>query len=74
MYGLSTQGQSQFNAGVACASISSVAVAIRIFCKIRHKQGVHADDYWIIVALGFYLATVGVVIWGPYSEIMNKKN
>lgn len=64
MYGLNAAGQSQFNGGVACSVLSAVAVLIRIFCKIRYKQGVHSDDYWIIVGLAFYWTSVAFVLWG----------
>lgn len=64
MYGLNTLGQQQFNAGVACTTLSAAAVAVRIFCKIRHKQGVKSDDYWILIALVFYWVSVACVLWG----------
>lgn len=64
MFGLNHLGQQQFNAGVACAVLSGAAVVIRIFCKVRHKQGIRSDDWWIIVALAWYWASVSVVIWG----------
>jgi uncharacterized membrane protein len=58
---------SQLNLSIACVVISAIAVVIRIYCKIRHKQGVRSDDYWIIVGLAFYAASVSIVpmvIWG----------
>jgi RNA 3'-terminal phosphate cyclase len=64
MYGLTTVGQQQFNTAVACAVLSGVAVGIRIFSKIRHKQGVRSDDWWILIALVWYWASVAVVLWG----------
>ncbi|KAF2446604.1 hypothetical protein P171DRAFT_472077 [Karstenula rhodostoma CBS 690.94] len=56
----------QFNLSIACAVISTLSIGIRIYCKIRHKQGVHSDDYWIIVGLTFYcacVATIPMVTW-----------
>jgi RNA 3'-terminal phosphate cyclase len=64
MYGLNTIGQQQFNVAVACAILSGVAVAIRVFSKIRHKQGVRSDDWWILIALSWYWASAAVVLWG----------
>jgi hypothetical protein len=67
MFGLNHLGQQKFNAGIACAALSGAAVVMRVFCKVRHKQGIRSDDWWIIVALAWYWASVSVVIWGKSS-------
>ncbi|KAF2248053.1 hypothetical protein BU26DRAFT_551453 [Trematosphaeria pertusa] len=64
MYGLNAKGQSLFDTDIACASISAFAVALRVFSKVWHKQGIRSDDYWSIVALVFYLTSVGCMQWG----------
>jgi hypothetical protein len=53
-----------FNAHDICASIAGLAVAMRIFCKVRFEQGVRADDYWIVAALLFYYAAAEVMSQG----------
>lgn len=64
MLGLNKLGQQQFDASVICGVLGGTAVAIRLFCKVRHKQGIKADDYWIVIALAFYWAADAVAIWG----------
>jgi hypothetical protein len=71
MFGLNHSGQQEFNAGLACVVLSGAAVVIRIFCKIRHKQGIRSDDWWIFVALAWYWATVAVIWWGRLLELRN---
>jgi hypothetical protein len=63
MVGLKFRGQHLFTEGV-CAVLSFVAVAIRFYCKIRHKQGVKSDDWWIVVAVIWYWAAIGAITWG----------
>ncbi|KAF2736980.1 hypothetical protein EJ04DRAFT_550958 [Polyplosphaeria fusca] len=64
MFGLTSRGQSSFDGNVAGAVIAIVAVAIRLFCKVKSKQGVKSDDYWILAALAFHLTAASVGNWG----------
>ncbi|KAF2011503.1 hypothetical protein BU24DRAFT_466203 [Aaosphaeria arxii CBS 175.79] len=64
MYGLSSHGKSQFDANVAWAVLVGVAVATRLYCKVKSKQDIKSDDYWVIAALLFYYVAVGFAIWG----------
>lgn len=64
MFDLTPHGQSQFDANVAWAILAITAVAIRIWCKIKNKNGVKSDDYWILAALACYLTAVTFAIWG----------
>jgi hypothetical protein len=69
MYGLDDAGQNQLNTNIICTVLSIVAVLVRVYCKTRNKQGVKSDDWWIIVALGWYLASVSIVSWGMYLPV-----
>lgn len=64
MYGLNSQGQAHFNTGISGSVIATVAVGIRIFCKLRYKAGIHADDYWMISSLGLMWLSTALIIWG----------
>ena len=49
-------------AHLACCAVAGAAVALRIFCKVRYKQGIRVDDWSIIGALlVYYVAVLGVV-------------
>jgi hypothetical protein len=63
-FNFSPDSQELFDGGVACLVISIVAVLLRVFCKIRYKQGIHADDVFIIAGALFNAATFTVVTWG----------
>jgi hypothetical protein len=64
MFVFSTLGQQLLAAQVLSASLAGFVVALRIFCKIRYKQGVRADDYWILVGLLCYYTATGIVLRG----------
>ncbi|PVI06791.1 hypothetical protein DM02DRAFT_649519 [Periconia macrospinosa] len=64
MLDLSDGGRRKFALYVTGAILTTTAVALRIFCKSRSKNGIRYDDYWIIAALLSYLIVCGVMIWG----------
>ena len=63
-FGLSKSSDLLADAHLACCAVAGVAVVVRIFCKIRHKQGVRIDDWCIIAALLCYYVAVVVVLYG----------
>lgn len=69
MFGLNAHGQSQFDANVAWVVISGSAVAIRLVCKIKSKQGIGSDDYCIVAALAFYWTAAAFAIWGQCNLV-----
>jgi hypothetical protein len=68
MYGLNSKAESRLELSIACAIISGLSVIVRIYCKLRHKQGVRSDDYWIILGLLFYWVADAVVAWGMFQR------
>jgi hypothetical protein len=70
MYGLDAAGQNQLNTNIICTVLSIVAVLVRVYCKTRNKQGIKSDDWWIIVALAWYLASVSIVSWGMCLSVV----
>ncbi|CAI6335392.1 unnamed protein product [Periconia digitata] len=64
MLELNAEGQTSFDALVALAVLATVAVAVRLLCKLRTKTGIQADDYWILAALSCYCVAVAFGIWG----------
>jgi hypothetical protein len=57
-----------FPAHIIYALLAGCAAALRIYCKMRYKQGVRADDYWILVALLSYYAAAVAVLRGGFSS------
>lgn len=70
MYGLNAQGQHLFDAGVSCAVLAGAAVALRIFSKFWHKNGVHIDDHLIIAAVLLFWTNVAMMQWGKVLELL----
>ena len=64
MFGIKRFTQEEFSLYAASIVLTGLAVALRFYCKIRHKQGVHADDYWILGGLLWYWASTAVGLWG----------
>lgn len=48
----------------ACQAISAAAVALRFYCKIRFRNGIHADDYLMLPTLLASWFASGVELWG----------
>ncbi|KAF2690333.1 hypothetical protein K458DRAFT_399671 [Lentithecium fluviatile CBS 122367] len=59
MFGIDRYTSDKFGLTVASWVLTGAVVGLRIFCKVRHKQGVRADDYWIIVGLCWFWAAGG---------------
>jgi hypothetical protein len=68
MLGLNQHGVQMLNTFIICGVFAGLAVAVRIYCKIRYKYGVKGDDYWMMSALTFYWTGGAVSIWGEYVE------
>jgi hypothetical protein len=64
MFGLDSQGQEKFISAVTCMTLAVISVALRIYCKIRHKQGVRVDDYCMLGGLAFFLTAAILPLWG----------
>jgi hypothetical protein len=59
--------QQVFAACVVGSSLAALAVGLRIFCKIRYKHSVRADDYWILAALLGYVGNAVAMLEGVFS-------
>jgi hypothetical protein len=67
MVHFSHAGNRIFIATVTGFAISTVAVAIRVYCKYTAKSSFQLDDAWMIFAMLSFCATVGVTIWGKFG-------
>jgi len=63
-FGLSKYNDFLADEHLACCAVAGAAVVLRIFCKIRQKQGFRVDDWCIIAALLCYYVAVAVVVYG----------
>lgn len=64
MYSLNHDGVIAFHEEILCIVLALAAMVMRFFCKIKYKQGIHADDYWIIAGILFFYAMMAILIWG----------
>lgn len=64
MLNLTPIGQRNFDVSIACPLLSGLALALRIYCKLYFKNGVHIDDYWMTLSVLFAWAAGVVEIWG----------
>jgi formate/nitrite transporter FocA (FNT family) len=64
MFGLSLYHAEIAIAHIATAILAGVAVAIRLYVKIKTKQGVKSDDIFILLTLVFYYAAIATVLHG----------
>jgi hypothetical protein len=64
MFGIDKYTHGKFGLTVASVVLTGTAVGLRIFIKIWHKQGIRADDYWIVFALCWFWASCGIDFWG----------
>ncbi|CAG5156156.1 uncharacterized protein ALTATR162_LOCUS4014 [Alternaria atra] len=67
-------GLSFYHAELAIAHLingilAGVAVATRIYVKIKTKQGIKADDLSIFLTLFFYYSAIVTVLRGKYPGI-----
>ncbi|KAK0614989.1 hypothetical protein B0T17DRAFT_510807 [Bombardia bombarda] len=70
---LTYQGKRNFAACISCLVVVSFAVALRFWCKVSSKLGLHLDDWWILAALIFnYAGSVGA-LWGLLGGIDGKE-
>ncbi|KAK3689076.1 hypothetical protein B0T22DRAFT_536089 [Podospora appendiculata] len=64
---ISPEGERGFVAIVVCNTIAWVAVALRFWCKMSSKAGVHADDWWILLCLAGGSSASAVSLWGLFA-------
>ena len=64
MFGLSSHHAELFMAHLVSGVIAGVAVATRICVKMKTKQGIRADDMFILLTLLFYYGTIATVLQG----------
>jgi hypothetical protein len=57
-------GRFRITAIVVCSSVAVVSAAIRFWCKIARRTGIHADDWWLLAAVITGLGAEGVLLWG----------
>ncbi|KAK3985128.1 hypothetical protein QBC44DRAFT_374467 [Cladorrhinum sp. PSN332] len=58
---------------VVCSFVAVVATALRFWCKFRTKQGIHADDWFILATTVSYLSAVSSTIWGLFAGSKGKE-
>ena len=64
MFGLSSHHAEHFMAHLIIGMIAGIAVATRICVKMKTKQGMRADDMFILLTLLFYYGTIATVLQG----------
>jgi hypothetical protein len=62
MFGLSSHHAELFMAHLISGIIAGIAVATRICVKMKTKQGIRADDVFILLTLLFYYGAIATVL------------
>ncbi|KAI0162107.1 hypothetical protein GGR57DRAFT_498452 [Xylariaceae sp. FL1272] len=60
---LSERAQHRIAIAVGTLAASTVAVILRFWCKLDLKEGLHADDFFIVITQVIWYIYVGLVIW-----------
>ncbi|KAJ2980435.1 hypothetical protein NUW58_g459 [Xylaria curta] len=69
MEGLTDSGRQRLTTSIVAGTIVVLSVALRFWCKLKLKGGVHAEDWWILAAVPIYLGAVADDIWGLLNGI-----
>ena len=61
---LTDSGTRQLATGIVCGVIGILAIGLRFWCKRTMRNGVHADDWWMLATLLVSWGAEAGVIWG----------
>ncbi|KAI0181296.1 hypothetical protein GGR52DRAFT_523669 [Hypoxylon sp. FL1284] len=61
---LNETGKERLGTAINCCSIAVMAAALRFWCKISSKHGIHAEDWWILAVMPIYIGATADDIWG----------
>ena len=68
MDSLSSDGRSVFSSALAMTILASVSVALRFLARYWTTASFAADDWWILSAMIFMYAWMGVQFWGELDQ------
>lgn len=72
MFNLEPAPQRYLTTAFICQSLSGTAVALRFYCQIKFKNGVHVDDYLMVATLLSTWAMNAAEIWGAVAGSQGK--
>ncbi|KAI1773036.1 hypothetical protein F4818DRAFT_131356 [Hypoxylon cercidicola] len=69
MMDLTDSGKQRLETSIIAGTLVVLAVAIRFWCKISLKSGIHSEDWWILAAVPIYLGAVADDIWSKLESL-----
>lgn len=67
---LTDTAKQRLETSIIAGTLVVLAVATRFWCKFSLKDGIHAEDWWILAAVPIYLGGVADDIWGNYIRVL----
>ncbi|KAI0882333.1 uncharacterized protein GGS22DRAFT_50422 [Annulohypoxylon maeteangense] len=61
---LDANGIKRFATSITCCAIVIISVALRFWCKLSLKSGIHAEDWVIFAVVPAYIGATADDIWG----------
>lgn len=65
---LTDSGRGRLATSIVTGTFVVLAVALRFWCKLSLKSGIHAEDWSILAAVPLYLGGVAANIWGTLTN------